>query len=683
MSAYPPPKEENAIFNRTDFSTDTDLLTIDEARKYFLTYPVAQGEETFGDIIVEGSVDVKTSIIYPDNTIQTSAYTGATTGVYNSADITIDANGKISSISNGSNISASTVIVQSSNSPFEYYIPFVFGTGANPVLIDVINGLRYNPVSNILTLFQLSGLSGSSLNINAPSNNLNLLTNGIPRISISNTGVANFQFLPTSSASVVASNQLTTKGYVDSVLPNIGTSNLNLNYIPTFVLGSGSQQILVDVIGGMSYNPGLNTLSVPITSTNNVLSTPNTNLILRASGTGDMLFQTAGTTKATLSNSGIMTFDSIPECSVAPTTNNQLTNKLYVDSAITLANANVEIADTNATGFFYPTFVSDTGNVQLFIDKAITPFFINPGTQEFSYSTIIRTANNGVYFGFNAGGVAMNDSCVDLGREAGQITQGTQCIAIGRNAGKTSQGNNAVSIGFNSGNLSQGSNSVAIGINAAQSSQSIESIAIGRNSADSSQGQNCIAIGSFSGRINQGESSIAIGFRSADDNQPANSICLNASGSSFNHTTQGCFINPIVSKSTSSTTPLYYNNTTKEVFHSTYIDIWNDISITTTYTMPANAGKINVYIELAITTMMMPTTFDTHTFEAMINGTGGTARTFDLTCPASKTATFYNMNDNTNSGLVNSISIVLGASERVNFYNIYLGGNVNIYYRIF
>ena len=55
MSAYPPPKENLPIFNPIDFQFVNYLLTINDAKDFFLEYPTAQGEETLSSIIVNGA----------------------------------------------------------------------------------------------------------------------------------------------------------------------------------------------------------------------------------------------------------------------------------------------------------------------------------------------------------------------------------------------------------------------------------------------------------------------------------------------------------------------------------------------------------------------------------------------------------------------------------------------------
>lgn len=77
MSAYPPPKEILPIFNPTDFQEDNFPLTIQDARGFFLEYPIAQGEETLQSTTINGTLtcnDVATindslDISQPTNTL--------------------------------------------------------------------------------------------------------------------------------------------------------------------------------------------------------------------------------------------------------------------------------------------------------------------------------------------------------------------------------------------------------------------------------------------------------------------------------------------------------------------------------------------------------------------------------------------------------------------------------------
>lgn len=77
MSAYPPPKEDLAVFNSANFEyVDDSALTYDTAKKYFLTYPTAQGTQNFLDANVANRLLVDGEIQFSDGTIQTTAALG-------------------------------------------------------------------------------------------------------------------------------------------------------------------------------------------------------------------------------------------------------------------------------------------------------------------------------------------------------------------------------------------------------------------------------------------------------------------------------------------------------------------------------------------------------------------------------------------------------------------------------
>ena len=69
-----------------------------------LGFGSATSNPTSSVVADASTVSIKPSITFPDNKVQTSAFTGGTPGSYLNADITIDANGKISAISNGTTI---------------------------------------------------------------------------------------------------------------------------------------------------------------------------------------------------------------------------------------------------------------------------------------------------------------------------------------------------------------------------------------------------------------------------------------------------------------------------------------------------------------------------------------------------------------------------------------------------
>lgn len=286
------------------------------------------------------------------------------------------------------------------------------------------------------------------------------------------------------------------------------------------------------------------------------------NTLLLTDGTNTTSFDINGVDMDVItSGGGHFNFNTLPECSVVPTTANQLTNKTYVDGK---SAATANITSTNTNSLFYPVFVSGNGTgITLRCDDVTGPFSINPnlGTMSFANTIGISGAptNGFVRIGYNAGltpGAGVNNiaiglnsatsnqgnNAVAIGSIAGQTTQGAaavalgigagnsnqagNCVAVGSQAGTTTQGSQSVAIGLNAGNNLQGATAVAVGTSAGQTTQGINSVAIGNNAGNNNQATNSVAIGSQAGTTSQSAQSVAVGNNAGNSNQSTNCVAV-------------------------------------------------------------------------------------------------------------------------------------------------------------
>jgi hypothetical protein len=117
MSVNTPPNPNVDTFNNLYWISGDTALTQAEADLRYLKYPVAQGTQNMATTNVNGVLTCNNNVIvnnksldidgalgqirYADNKVQNTAYTGGNAGTYTNTNMTIDANGKISAISNG------------------------------------------------------------------------------------------------------------------------------------------------------------------------------------------------------------------------------------------------------------------------------------------------------------------------------------------------------------------------------------------------------------------------------------------------------------------------------------------------------------------------------------------------------------------------------------------------------
>jgi hypothetical protein len=144
---------------------------------------------------------------------------------------------------------------------------------------------------------------------------------------------------------------------------------------------------------------------------------------------------------------------------------------------------------------------------------------------------------NSIAIGYQAGQSYQNSFSVALGYQAGQSSQDFNSVAIGYLAGQVTQGSQSVAMGPGAGTTNQADSAVAIGQNAGRTSQGLSSIAIGGSAGSASQVSYAIALGSLSGQISQGYSAVSIGFAAAQNSQGTGAIAIGQNAGRSNQNT--------------------------------------------------------------------------------------------------------------------------------------------------
>lgn len=143
--------------------------------------------------------------------------------------------------------------------------------------------------------------------------------------------------------------------------------DINLNPVGSVVVGSGNLNMNQHEI----HNCAL------IHSQNNV------DIVVEGKGTADVILKTNGVNRFTLSDLGVGTFSALPECSVVPTTGNQLVNKTYIDGVI-------------GAGSYVPRIVATGGDSisDYYMDgiKYRCHRFTTVGTSTLTFSSVLSNA---------------------------------------------------------------------------------------------------------------------------------------------------------------------------------------------------------------------------------------------------------------------------------------------------
>lgn len=161
------------------------------------------------------------------------------------------------------------------------------------------------------------------------------------------------------------------------------------------------------------------------------------------------------------------------------------------------------------------------------------------------FAASVSQGNNSVAIGNFAGRTNQGLSSVAIGDGAGTTSQGASAVAIGPSAGQTGQQIQTTALGNVAGFLNQGAYGTAIGNSAGTTSQGTMATAVGHNAGNVSQRPYAVSIGASAGASSQGSYAIAIGYQAASFTQNAFSIALCADGSGFTPANLGFYVKPV------------------------------------------------------------------------------------------------------------------------------------------
>ena len=172
----------------------------------------------------------------------------------------------------------------------------------NNIDLTTINGSAYPPSGTVDTLSAVL-TAGNSAGANDINLNFNDITNANQIDFVSGANTASLLFDPLAPANF----EITCSG--DLELRPIGSIDCN--------------GATIDLTNGR------------IIKCDDIESPNNVDLNIICKGTADLVIETGSAVRLTIADTGVATFTALPECSVAPTNDNQLVNKLYTDQRIT------------------------------------------------------------------------------------------------------------------------------------------------------------------------------------------------------------------------------------------------------------------------------------------------------------------------------------------------------------
>lgn len=375
ISTSPASKSGSILFQYpSDYSELQTSFATTQAADLTTTNNTWTGVNTFSNTtylnntILQGTGTIQ----FPDLSTQSTAFKSLITGIYTNSNITVDAQGAISAISNGvGGSNAETIDLTLTAAGASYFLTYSSTTGAASTLRT--GGLAYNRDINFL-----------SVNV-TNSTNLRLGTAGqIPYQSASTTT----SFVPVGTAGqLLISNGTSAPSWSTNIGGNAGSATLvNLTtsptnstfYIPFSSTGSGNSSLLTD--SDLLYVSSSNTINANVSgyASSAALATQVVLSQTATSATNYMVFSATA-----LGNVGLIT--DTDGATYDSTTNTATLNVTGSASSSTRSNNIALTSDDSAGEWFIPfsKTTSATSNT-LYIDDVTTPLTYNPSLGQMS-----------------------------------------------------------------------------------------------------------------------------------------------------------------------------------------------------------------------------------------------------------------------------------------------------------
>ncbi len=324
--------------------------------------------------------------------------------------------------------------ITNTTSNIDYLPVFSTSSGIGLSLYDDTT-YKYNPSTGTLTATIFNGnatTSTTATNANKLllTNNTSSFTGYVPftQTATGNSDInttSGFRYNPNVNSltvGAIVSNMIDSEYNTEIKINSAGTTlnkiKYQINSIDKLVIDNASlsASIPLNMFNNNVYS--LSNISGGASSTFDINSTSN-----------NLTLSTGGNVRQTISNAGLITYTSLPQCSSVPSNVADLTNKAYVDS-VAGGSSTVTITENNSAGNFYPAFVNGSGTGKsLYIDSLTTGMSYTPDT-----STLYASNFVGDFTG-NLSGNATTASSVSGITITSDNTSGTYYLPFTKTAG--------------------------------------------------------------------------------------------------------------------------------------------------------------------------------------------------------------------------------------------------------